>query len=289
MSTIRKLYFFWPKFVYSFPIQLLLNNVRRNIVLMLCWVVLFAMMTGNFGKYLGIPYLFLDPEYMNEVSFVSFFFMGLMAAGFAMAFHITCYIADGHRFSFVGTLPKPFRKFVINNSIIPIVFLVTYVYQVIEFQIYNEHCTTLDLVARLCGFFAGYIFMTLVFSIYFNFTNKDIFKYMVCRIDEKIKENVKVTRASAMKKLDIVRKKQVRVDYYLSNRLKFNKVEDTSFYDKATVLQVFDQNHFNLVVIQSFIFCLVVVLGLFKDSPHFQVPAAASFMIFLTIGLQRWA
>jgi hypothetical protein len=280
---MRKLYLLWPKLVYSFPIQLLLNNVRRNIILMLCWVLLFAMMTGGFGKYLGIPYLFLDPEYMNEVGFASFFMMGLMAAGFSMAFHITCYISDGHRFSFVGALPKPFRKFVINNSIIPIVFLVTYVYQAVEFQIYNEHCTTTQLIWRICGLFTGYVFMTFLFSVYFRFTNKDIFKYMVCRIDEKIKQNVQVTRASAMKKLDIARKKQVRVDNYIDSRLKINKVEDTNFYDRATVLQVFDQNHFNLVIIELFIFCMVVLLGVFKDFPAFQLPAAASFMIFLTI------
>ncbi len=280
---MRKLYFFWPKLVYSFSIQLLLNNFRRNIVLMLCWVLLFAMMTGNFGKYLGIPYLFLDPEYMNQVDFMSFFMMGLMTAGFSMAFHITCYISDSHRFSFIGTLPMPFRKFVINNSIIPIFFLVTYVYQAIEFQIYNEHCTTGELLWRLGGLFAGYILMTFIFSLYFRFTNKDIFKYVVCRIDEKIKQNVKVTRASAMKKLDIARKKQVRVDNYIDNNLKVNQVEDSSFYDRATVLQVFDQNHFNLVIIELFIFFMVVVLGIFKDYPAFQIPAAASFMIFLTI------
>jgi len=101
---------------------------------MLCWIILFAMITGNFGKYLGIPYLFLDPEYLNQVGFTSFFIMGIMTAGFSMAFHITCYISDGHRFSFVGALPRPFRKFVINNSIFPVAFLITYLYEVIGFS-----------------------------------------------------------------------------------------------------------------------------------------------------------
>jgi hypothetical protein len=105
---------------------------------------------------------------------------------------------------------------------------------------------------------------------------------VVCRIDEKIKQKVVVTRASAMKKLDIVRKKQVRVDYYIDN-LRIKKVEDTNFYDKAAILQVFDQNHFNLVIIELFIFALVLLLGIFKDYPSFQLPAAASVMIFLTI------
>jgi hypothetical protein len=280
---MRNLYFFLPKLYYSFPVQLLLNNFRRNHVLILCWIILFAMITGNFGKYLGIPYLFLDPEYLNKVSFTSFFMMGLLTAGFSMAFHITGYISDGHRFSFIGSLPNPFKKFTINNSIIPVVFLITYVYQIIGFQINNEFSSPYGLVKNLGGLFTGYAAMTALFSLYFRLTNKDIFKYVVCRIDEKIKQNVKVTRASAMKKLDIVRKKQERVDYYLNGRLQVKPVEPSSFYDKATILQVFDQNHFNLVVIELLIFAMVLVLGIFKDYPAFQIPAACSFMIFLTI------
>src|SRR3954465_2076272 len=104
-------------FFYSFPVQLLLNNFQRNQVLLLCWVLLFAMITGTFGKYLGIPYLFLDPEYLNQVNFTSFFILGLCTAGFTTDFHITCYINDGHRFSFVGSLSRPFSKFAVNNSI----------------------------------------------------------------------------------------------------------------------------------------------------------------------------
>jgi len=280
---MRKLFLLLPKIVYSFPAQLFLNNIRRNIVLVLCWILLFAMITGNFGKYLGIPYLFLDPEYLNKVGFTSFFIMGMLTAGFSMAFHITCYISDGHRFSFVGTLSRPFRKFVINNSFLPLLFLFFYLYEVIAFQINNEHSTATEIVIYFVGFALGYLLMTFLFSLYFRFTNKDIFKYMVCRIDEKIKQSVQVTRASALKKLDIARKKQVRVDSYVDSKLRIRKVEDTSFYDKATIIQVFDQNHFNLIIIELLIFTFVLVLGIFKDSPVFQLPAAASFMIFLTI------
>ena len=281
---LKRLYQFLVGFGYSFPIQLLLNNFRRNQVLLLCWIVLFAMITGGLGKYLGIPYLFLDPEYLNEVNFTSFFIIGLTTAGFTTAYQITCYINDGHRFSFVGTLPKPFTKFWINNSIIPLAFVILYVYQIISFQTNNQYTTGAKLVWNLSGFAVGFIVMTAIFSIYFWLTNKDIFKYVVCRIDEKIKEKVAVTRASAMKKLDIVRKKQVRVDYYLDN-LRVRKVEEhnINFYDKAAILQVFDQNHFNLVVIEVCIFGLVLLLGIFKDHPYFQLPAAASVMIFLTI------
>lgn len=280
---MRKLYFLIPKIAYSFPVQLLLNNIRRNHVLMLCWIILFTMITGNFGKYLGIPYLFLDPEYLNKVNFTSFFIVGIAFAGFTTAFHITCYISDGHRFSFVGALPRPFLKFSLNNSLVPLAFFIVYVSEIFRFQFHNQYINQEQQVWNLAGLAGGFLFMTAAFFTYFWLTNKDIFKYVVCRIDEKIKQNVKVTRASAMRKLDIARKKQVKVDYYLTLGMKFKKVEDTQFYDKATVLQVFDQNHFNLVIIELLILALVLLLGVFKDYPGFQLPAAASFTIFLTI------
>jgi hypothetical protein len=280
---LRRLYFLAPKLAYSFPVQLFLNNLKRNQVLLLCWIILFAMITGSFGKYLGIPYLFLDPEYLNKVNFRSFFIMGMVIAGFSTAFHITCYINDGHRFSFIGTLPRPFTKFVINNSFIPLVFLTSYLTEVISFQRNNEYITNADLFMIVAGIFVGYATMTALFFVYFRLTNKDIFRYVVCRIDEGIKQRVKVTRASAMKKLDIARKRQERVDYYLDGRLRPVKVEDTHFYDKQTILQVFDQNQFNLVIIEVAIFALILVLGIFKDWPAFQLPAAASFVIFLTV------
>ncbi len=280
---LRRLYFLAPKIAYSFPVQLFLNNLKRNQVLLLCWIILFAMVTGSFGKYLGIPYLFLDPEYLNKVNFRSFFIMGMVIAGFSTAFHITCYINDGHRFSFVGTLSRPFTKFVINNSFIPITFLGTYLIEVISFQQNNQYITGSDLMLNITGILVGYAVMTAFFFIYFQLTNKDIFKYVVCRIDERIKQSVKVTRASAMKKLDIARKRQERVDYYLDGKLRLVKVEDTNFYDKQTILQVFDQNQFNLVIIEVLIFALIVVLGIFKDWPVFQLPAAASCVIFLTV------
>src|SRR5438445_11345536 len=107
--------------------------------------------------------------------------MGLLTAGFSMGFHITCYVSDGHRFSFVGTLPRPFRKFVINNSLLPLLFLATHLYEVIAFQVNNENTSPGELVLHVLGFAVGYLLMTFLFSLYFRFTNKDIFKYMFCK------------------------------------------------------------------------------------------------------------
>ena len=144
---------------YSFPVQLLLNHFKKNQVLLALWALLFAVVSGNFGSSLGVHYLFLDPEYLNEVGFKSFALMGLVVAGFSIAFHITSYIIDGHRFTFLGQLGKPFSLFSINNSIIPLAFMIFYLNRVIHFQVVNEYGTTQSLIENLGGFLTGYITM----------------------------------------------------------------------------------------------------------------------------------
>jgi len=270
-------------FFYSLPIQLLLNHFKRNQVLLLCWALLFAIISGGFGNYLGVPYLFLDPVYLNKVDFRSFFIIGIVLAGFSAAFHITTYIIDAHRFSFIGTISKPFTVFSLNNSIIPFTFLFTYVIFIIRYQVTNEYSESDKLFQDILGLLAGYVAMTLALFLYFWFTNKDIFKYVVCKLDEKLKQNIKATRASAMKKLNIARKNQIKVNHYLDLRFEAKKVTENNFYDRNTILQVFDQNHFNLVIIEILILVLLLFMGIFKDYEVFQLPAAASTILFLTI------
>ncbi|UII23794.1 patatin-like phospholipase family protein [Fulvivirga ligni] len=271
-------------FYYLFPIQLLVNHVKRNYVLLLCWLILFSIISGNFGNYLGIPYLFLDPVYLNKVSFSSFFIMGVVISGFSVAFHITTYINDGHRFSFIGVVSKPFTVFSLNNSVIPFLFLFTYVIYIIQYQVSNEYVSFDGLFINILGLICGYAIMLLALYSYFWFTNKDIFKYVVCKVDEKLKQNFKATRASAMKKLNIAKKKQIRVDHYMSLKFDFQRADEAQgFYDRNTILQVFDQNHFNLVIIELLILALLFVMGIFRDHEIFQLPAAASFVLFLTI------
>ncbi|WP_255518085.1 patatin-like phospholipase family protein [Fulvivirga sp. M361] len=280
----HRLFLLIQRLFYSFPVQLLVNHVKRNQILLLCWAVLFAIISGNFGNYLGIPFLFLDPVYMNQVGFQSFFTLGLTLAGFSIAFHITSYIMDGHRFNFIGTLSRPFTTFSINNSIIPLVFVIYYILLIIRYKASNETNEQNETFLDVIGFLSGYILMTLLLFTYFRFTNKNIFKYVVDKVDEKLKQNIKVTRASAMKKLNIARKKQVRIDFYLNMRCVPIKVDtEKGEYDRENILRVFDQNHFNLVIIELSAVAALFLLGIFKDLEIFQLPAAASVILFLTI------
>ncbi len=270
---------------YSFPVRLLLNHVKRNQILLLWWLLLFLIISGSFGRYLGIPYLFLDPVYLNEVSFTSFLIMGVVLGGLSMVFHITSYILDGPRYTFIGTKARPFTTFSLNNSIIPLGFLITYFVMIINYQVSNEYSSTGQIILYCAGVASGYLLISAVFFLYIRFTNKDIFRYVVCKVDEQLKDKIKATRVSAMKKLKLARKKQQRVDSYLGLSLRWRKVDDEDyiFYDRSTILQVFDQNHFNLIVIELILFLILIAIGIFKDYSIFQIPAAASVTILLAL------
>ncbi|MGI9544352.1 MAG: patatin-like phospholipase family protein, partial [Cyclobacteriaceae bacterium] len=244
--------------------------------------MLFAIVTGGFGKVLGIPYLFLDPEYTNEVGFWSFFIVGLTIGGFIMAFHITGYIVDSHRFSFLGTLSRPFSRFAVNNSVIPVIFLVVYITSIIRFQIDNEFNTGWQILWQVVGILGGLLCMITFLIIYLRLTNKDIFKYIATNVDRQLKK-APISRANVLQRLDVAKKRSVRVDYYIDIGFHFRKVKSGDSYDKEAVLKVFDQNHLNLVLIELIIFFIILLLGIFRESTIFQIPAAASSVLILTI------
>lgn len=266
---------------YSLPVQLLVLHLRKNQLLLLGWIFLLSVVTGGFGKNLGIPYLFLDPEYLGKVDFISFFIVGITVGGLTMAYHITCYILDGASFSFLGVLPRPFTKFAINNGIIPFIFITIYIFYIVGFQLENEYNTSLDIFVKVLGFLSGFaLMMSFLFS-YFWFTNKDIFRIVAFNVNRKLKR-VKISRVRIMQNLKEAKTNKPRVDSYLDINFKSRKAPSHR-YDKELVTKVFDQNHLNSVFIESFIFVLILGLGFFHDRPLFQIPAAASGVLLITI------
>ncbi|MEM6840824.1 MAG: patatin-like phospholipase family protein [Bacteroidota bacterium] len=266
---------------YSLPVQLLIVHLRKNQLLLLFWILLLSIVTGYFGKSLGIPYLFLDPEYMGQIDFFSFLCIGMTFGTFTMAYHITCYILDGPSFGFIGTLSRPFAKFALNNSVIPIVFVVIYLLHLINFQLANEYNTWWGITEKVAGFFCGLIFIILLTFEYFRWTNQDIVRVLASTVNKKLKK-ARFSRVRIMSNWKEAKKGTRRVDYYIDLRLRLRPAP-TVQHDKALVLQVFNQNHLNSVVIELFILALIFALGVFSSIPLFQIPAAASSLLLMTI------
>ena len=91
---------FLSDFYHFFPIRLLISYLKRNQLILLLWLFPFLIITNNLGQTLGIPQLFLVPEYMGYVGKTAFFLTGISTGVFIMAFHLSSYVVMGHKFPF---------------------------------------------------------------------------------------------------------------------------------------------------------------------------------------------
>ena len=113
-------------FFNSLPIQLLFLHFRRYQVLLVFWFVLFTTIDGAFMKNYGADSLFLAPEYLGNVTVFSFAFVGIAVGMFIMSWHVTTFILFSRHFKFLAATTKPFLRYCINNSVIPLIFLMFY-------------------------------------------------------------------------------------------------------------------------------------------------------------------
>lgn len=269
--------------IYSFPFQLVLNHLKKNQLLLLCWVLLFSIINGGFAKSLGIPFLFLSPEYLNEVNFQSYFIVGLTLGGLIVAFNIASYILDGYRFHFIGIITKPFSKFSLNNALIPLAFLINYIIQIINYQMVYEFLGFWKAFSLALSLPLGVFVSIFILQLYFWFTNKDFREVLAERVEKRIKK-LKIGRIAAVKYHKDLKSKQAKVDGYFDLKLKWIKVSKKSNRKVFSVVKgIFDQNHLNTVIAELFIFIIILILGAFRDYPAFQIPAAASAILFLSI------
>lgn len=271
------------RIIFSFPVQLFLLHLRKNLTLVLIWVILLGVILEKFGVMLGIPFLFLDPEYLHQVSWLSFFLIGVGLAILTMAFHMTTYIMDGRQYKFLAVTSKPFIHFCLNNSIIPLLFYLIFVVKFVVFQLDNDLPSDWVVLQYFLGFSLGSLFSFGLIFAYFSFSNKDFFILFADSLDKRLRK-VRLTRATVLSQYKELKSKKDKVITYLDLGLKLRDVRpDISRFETQKLLQVFDQNHLNLFLIQIFLILFILFLGFFKEKEILQFPAAMSVTMLLAI------
>lgn len=273
----------WQKIIYSFPVQLLFLHIRKNLLLLSPWFLLVLIAFQSFGTVIGLPYLLLDPEYLNRVSWQGFFFVGVALGIFTMSFHMTCYILDGAKFKFLAVIPRPFVQFCLNNSIVPLVFYILFLFAFISFQMDNEHEDNWIVLTYFLGFSGGTILTYTLMFLYFGLTNKDFFILFAGSVEKRLRKT-KLPRANMLKRIKESQKARDKVVDYLDISFRFKEIrQDLSRFEANQLLRVFDQNHLNMFIIQTVLISLILVMGLFRENPILQIPAAASGMLLFSI------
>lgn len=271
------------KIYYSFSVQLIMNNVKKNQILLFIWIILLGFVTRQFGDIIGIPYLFLDPEYLSETNFKSFFIIGVSIGIFITSYHITIYILDSYKFPFLGATPKPFATFCLNNSLVPLFFTVIYIASIIQFQFNFSIKSTWDVICQIAGLISGQLFTIAILFIYFSRTNKDIFKELALSVNKTLKRS-SINRVNVLKDIHTKKlKNKYHITSFFTLNFKIAKTPTHEHLDRSMMMLIFDQNHLNAVIVEIFLITLIISLGLFRDNPIFQIPAAASGILFFSI------
>jgi len=272
---------------YTFPVQLIKLQLKHNLLLLGLWGVLFAILSGNLGTSLGLHYLFLDPEYLGQVSFWSFYIIGVAFGAFCIAWNTSIYILNSYRFPFLASLYRPFAKFSLNNVLLPFIFIAYYLFRIIRFQWFNEYTGEFDILFYCLGFILGTLTMLVASMFYFHYTNTDVQHY---RKANKLKLS-KMLKSIIVKRKERERnlaqngpyKHAWRVDFFLTEFFQWRIVRNVEHYNFKLLERVFRQNHANALVIHSFSITALILMSALVEYEYFRIPAGASMLLLFSI------
>lgn len=271
----------FKKIYYFLPINLLVLHLKKNQVLLFFWLFFFLAVNGNIGRDFGLHFLFLDPEYLGSVGFMSMFLMGLCLGVFTLSFFITTFILDSHRYRFLGLSSKPFFIFSLNNSIIPIAFLIFYLVKLSLFQRSTGLMRGNEICFQIGGLLVGYLLILVLIFLYFSKTNRSALNELVENIDESLQKK-KSNSQRAVRKILTSRKSNYKIRSYLSSPIRVKNVQNSIPLDKEALAKVFDQNHLNAIFVEMILFIVIISLGFYKDFEVFKIPAGSSSFLFIS-------
>jgi hypothetical protein len=269
------------KAIYCFfPVQLVLLHFKRFQVLLVFWFILFSTLNGGFMRSYGANALFLSPEYLGDVSPISSAIVGMATGIFIMSWNITTFILFSRHFRFLATTTKPFLKYCINNAVLPLIFLVFYFIKVIQFSINKELLSAGTLVLLTMGFLGGFVLIVCASLFYFFRADKSIIRRMTPVIN-----NPKLFKSKySQQEGKLSESRLIKVQWYLNSpRTIIRKTRDVSHYSRDFIENIFNRHHFSAILSIFVAFIFLIIVGFFMDSRYFQLPAAASILIFFAI------
>jgi hypothetical protein len=264
---------------FSFPVQLLLLHFKKFQVLLLFWLILFSTINGGFMQSFGAKALFLAPEYLGNVNALSAGIVGIAMGVFIMSWNITTFILFSRHFRFLATATKPFLRYCINNALLPILFLGFYFFKTVQFDRDKELLTTGEIGFQVMGFLTGFVLLITISLLYFFGADKSIVRRMTPLISNPSLFKSQFSPAE----VKLRESHLIRVQWYLNTPLTVKKIRDVSHYSREFIESIFNRHHFSAILSIFVAFIFLVLVGFFMDNPLFQLPAAASILIFFAI------
>ncbi len=271
MQTLKAIY-------YSFPIQLFILHFRKFQVLLVFWYLLGSTINSGFMKNYGADALFFAPEYLGNVNAIGAAIVGIALGVFIMSWNITTFILHSKRFKFLATTTQPFLKYCLNNAVLPLLFLGFYFYRLFPFNINKELMTVGEVLIVIAGILTGFIFLLAISYAYFFGAEKTIQRTItpIIEMDQHFNQQY-IPGQSTQEGIGL------KVSYYMGKGFRFKKTRNVAHYSQVFIDTVFKRHHFSGIISIVLAFAFLIVVGFFMDFRIFQVPAAASILIFFSV------
>lgn len=265
--------------LYSFPVQLVFLHFRKYQILLLFWFILFSTVNSTFMHGFGADSLYLAPEYLGDVNAEASAIVGMSFGMFIMSWNITTFIIFSRHFQFLAATTNPFLKYCINNSLLPLFFLVFYFFKAYFFGRYKELFSGNDILLMSGGFLFGLILMLAASFAYFFGADRTIFRRLQPIINNP-KEYIQ-TIPAWRREQDA--ESLLRVKSYLNSPLTLAKPRKVGHYTRQYIETVFKQHHFAAILSIFIAFLFLILIGFFLEVRLFQIPAAASITVAFAI------
>jgi hypothetical protein len=279
---------------YFFPVQLFLLHFRKYQVLLLFWYILGSTINSNFLKNFGADALFFAPEYLGSVNMLSAFITGVAWGVYIMSWNITTFILHSKRFKFLATTTNPFLKYCINNALFPLLFLLFYFIRLARFDSYKELMNFNEIAAIIAGIVLGIFILSSISFAYFFGAGRTISRSMAAIIG-----NPELFKKTFRQREILSDDFGLKVNYYLSASMRLHKTRNVGHYRQDFLDSIFKRHHIAAIACILLAFIFLVTVGFFLEVRVFEMPAAASILIFfavmiafigsLTYFLQSWS
>lgn len=259
--------------------QLLFLHFRKYQIFLIFWFVLFSAVNGSFMKSFGADALFLSPEYLGNVNSLSAAIMGMAIGVFIMCWNITTFILFSRHFTFLAATQFPFLKYCINNSALPLTFLIFFLVKAYQFAHYRELISNVEIAFLTGGFLAGLFFVLAISFFYFFRADKTILRKLQPAFNN-AKSYIATLQPEQNKSNG---KSLIYSEWFLDSFFRIRRCRDVSHYSAELMEKIFKRHHFAAVVSMLFAYVFLIIIGFFLDHKFFQLPAGASATIFFAI------
>src|SRR5215217_2074786 len=264
---------------YSLPVQLIFLHFRKYQVLLIFWFIMFSVVDSGFMKSFGADALFLAPEYLGNVTSISFAIMGMAIGVFIMCWNITTFILFSRHFTFLAATQYPFLKYCINNSVIPLSFLIFYLIKAYQFAHYRELISNVEIIFLTVGFMTGLLLILSISFFYFFRADKTILK----KLQPAFNSAKNVISHLQPESHPATVKSLIYSEWFLDSFFRIRRCRDVSHYSRDLMETIFKRHHFAAVFSLLVAYLFLLLIGFFLDYKFFQLPAGASITLFCAI------